>query len=760
MPQRGRWVVGMVHDIMEQRLDQADPGATPDEPAPVKERYICIHAHFYQPPRESPWLESIEIQDSAYPYHDWNERITAECYAPIAASPVIDGDGRTVAVINDYTRVSFNVGPTLLAWMERHAPDVYRAILDADMQSRARYGGHGAAIAQAYNHMIMPLASERDRATQVAWGIRDFERRFGRAPEGMWLAETAVDTASLEALAARGILFTILAPHQAARARRIGDEAWSDVSGGRVDTSRAYRALLPSGRQIVLFFYDGPVSRAVAFERLLDSGERFAARLTVGHDDARPGPHLMHLAADGETYGHHHRHGEMALAYALHQIEARGLARLTVHGEYLELHPPAHEVQIEERTAWSCVHGVERWRSDCGCSSGRPGWNQKWRGPLRAALDWLRDALEPLYKARAGDLLRDPWGARDEYIDVVLDRSRESVDRFLAAHALRPLGAADETAALKLLEMQRHAMLMYTSCGWFFDDLSGIETTQILQYASRAIQLGEEITGEAIEAGFLERLDAARSNLPEHGGGRRVYERFVVPARADLRKVCANHALALVLGDSGRDDGLSCAPGVAIERQEEHLFKEGRAKLGIGQATVRSELTRESARFTFVALHRGDLDVTAAVGIAVADEVYAALVRELGEAFEAADFAEVLRLMHHSLGGPMDSLRSLFRDEQRRVLDAFLAPRIAEVEAACRDLVARHAPLVRLLGELDAPVPQALRAAAEVTINADLREALRAPALDRGRIAGLLAEARARGLALDAALTGAALKLT
>lgn len=758
MPQPGLWVVGMVHCIMEQRLDQADPGAKPAERA--MERYVCIHAHFYQPPRESPWLESIEIQDSAYPYHDWNERITAECYAPIAASPVIDGEGRALAVVNDYTRVSFNVGPTLLAWMERHAPGVYRAILDADAQSRARYGGHGAAIAQAYNHMIMPLASERDKATQVAWGIRDFERRFGRAPEGMWLPETAVDTASLEALAARGIRFTILAPHQAARARRIGDEAWSDVSSGRVDTSRAYRALLPSGRQIVLFFYDGPVSRAVAFERLLDSGERFAARLTAGHDAARPGPHLMHIATDGETYGHHHRHGEMALAHALHRIESRGLARLTVYGDYLELHPPAHDVQIEERTSWSCTHGVERWRSDCGCSSGRAGWNQKWRGPLRAALDWLRDTLAPLYEARAGDLLRDPWRARDEYIDVVLDRSRESVDRFLAAHALRPLSAAEETAALKLLELQRHAMLMYTSCGWFFDDLSGIETTQILQYAGRAIQLAEELTGDAIEAGFLERLDAARSNLPEHGGGRRVYERFVVPARADLRRVCANHALAAVLGGSARDDGLSCAPGYTLERREEHLFRKGRAKLGIGQATVRSELTRESARFTFVALHRGDLDVTAAVGSAVADEVYAALVRELGEVFEAADFTEVLHLMHHSLGGPTDSLRSLFRDEQRRVLDAFLAPRIAEVEAACRDLVARHAPLVRLLGDLEAPVPQALRAAAEVTINADLREALRAPTLDRARIAAILAEARARGLALDAALTGAALKLT
>jgi hypothetical protein len=748
----------MVHDIMEPRLDQAVPGATPVEPA--MERHICIHAHFYQPPRESPWLESIEIQDSAYPYHDWNERITAECYAPIAASPVIDGEGRTLAVVNDYTRVSFNVGPTLLAWMERRAPDVIRAILDADAQSRARFGGHGAAIAQAYNHMIMPLASARDQATQVAWGIRDFERRFGRAPEGMWLPETAVDTASLEALAARGIRFTILAPHQAARTRRIGDEAWRDVSGGRVDPSKVYRALLPSGREIALFFYDGPVSRAVAFERLLESGERFAARLTGDFDAVRLGPQLMHIASDGETYGHHHRHGELALAYALHHIEARGLARITVYGEYLDIHPPAHEVQIEERTAWSCAHGVERWRSDCGCSSGRPGWNQKWRGPLRAALDWLRDTLAPLYEARAGDLLRDPWRARDDYIDVVLDRSRESVDRFLAAHARRPLEAAEETAALKLLEMQRHAMLMYTSCGWFFDDLSGIETTQILQYASRAIQLGEEIAGEAIEAGFLERLDAARSNLPEHGGGRHVYERLVVPARADLRKVCVNHALAVVLGDFVRDDGLSCAPGYTMERHEEHLFKEGRAKLGIGQVTVRSELTRESERFTFAALHCGDLEVSAAVGVAVADEVYAALVRELGEAFERADFVEVLRLMHDHLGGPMDSLRSLFRDEQRRVLDALLVPRIAEVEAACRDLVARHAPLVRLLGELDAPVPQALRAAAEIALNADLREALRARTLDRGRIAEILAEARVRGFTLDAALTGAAWKLT
>ncbi|MBX6341735.1 MAG: DUF3536 domain-containing protein, partial [Thermomicrobiaceae bacterium] len=507
------------------------------------DRYVCIHGHFYQPPRENPWLEAIELQDSAYPYHDWNERIAAECYAPNGASRILDDERRIAKIVNNYARISFNVGPTLLSWLEASAPATYQAILEADRESQARFSGHGSALAQAYNHPILPLMNRRDKETEVHWGIRDFERRFGRRPEGLWLPETAVDLETLEVLAAHGIRFTILAPHQAARVRPFGGE-WQDVSGGRIDPTMPYLQRLPSGREIALFFYDGPTARAVAFEGLLASGEEFARRLLAIAREDRSGPQILHIATDGETYGHHHRHGDMALAYALDVLESRGLARLTNYAEFLERRPPTHEVEIVEGSSWSCAHGIERWRSDCGCNAGRgPGWRQHWRAPLREAFDWLRDTLAPLYERRAARLLRDPWAARDAYVDVILDRSPAQFARFLGEHARRQLSAEETTAALKLLEMQRHLLLMYTSCGWFFDDLSGIETVQVIQYAGRAVQLAQDLFGDSLEARFLERLAAAPSNLPECGDARRVYETQVKPAMVDLAKVGAHYAI-------------------------------------------------------------------------------------------------------------------------------------------------------------------------------------------------------------------------
>src|SRR5919202_166538 len=362
--------------------------------------YICIHGHFYQPPRENPWLEAIELQDSAAPYHDWNARITAECYAPNAAARILDGQGRIAAIVNNYARISFNIGPTLLAWLEAQAPDTYHAMLAADRESQTRFAGHGSAIAQAYNHLIMPLATRRDKATQVIWGIQDFVHRFGRQPEGMWLPETAVDLETLELLTAHGIRFTILSPYQALRVRRIDEVAgegvapWIDVTGGRIDPSMPYIVRQPSGRAIAIFFYDAPIARAVAFEGVLARGDALADRLLGAFSAARPHPQLVHIATDGESYGHHHPHGDMALAYALAAIERQGRARLTNYGEFLALHPPAYEVAIAENTSWSCFHGIERWRHDCGCNSGgQRGWHQAWRGPLRSALDWLRDAI-------------------------------------------------------------------------------------------------------------------------------------------------------------------------------------------------------------------------------------------------------------------------------------------------------------------------------------------------------------------------------
>src|ERR687897_141276 len=373
------------------------------------ERYVCIHGHFYQPPRENAWLETVELQDSAYPYHDWNQRITAECYAPNSVARILDDQGRIVQLVNNYSRISFNFGPTLLQWLENNEPEVYEAILSADRLSMQKFAGHGSAIAQPYNHIILPLASQRDRRTQVLWGIGDFERRFKRRPEGIWLPETAVDLETLEILAEEGIRFTILAPHQASRVRRTGARLWQDVTGARIDPTRPYSQQLPSGKSIGLFFYDGPIARAVAFEGLLTRGDHFADRLIGAFSDQRSWPQLVHIATDGESYGHHHRFGDMALAYALNQIESKKLAQLTNYGEYLERHPPTQEVEIIEKSSWSCFHGIDRWWSNCGCNTGgHPNWDQEWRTPLRDALDWLRDSLSKPFETHAGKFLKDP----------------------------------------------------------------------------------------------------------------------------------------------------------------------------------------------------------------------------------------------------------------------------------------------------------------------------------------------------------------
>jgi hypothetical protein len=304
-------------------------------------RFLCIHGHFYQPPRENPWLEEVEIQDSAYPYHDWNRRITAECYSNNTASRILDEEMRITDIVSNYAKISFDMGPTLLQWLQKNSPKTYNAIIEADKLSLKWRSGHGAAMAQAYNHMIMPLASERDKKTQILWGIGDFKHRFGRDPEGMWLPETAVDLATLDLLASLGISYTVLAPHQVHRIRKKGAREWEDVSDAKIDPKVPYICNLPSGRKITLFFYDGPISRAVAFERLLDSGEQFAKRLLEGFSDENGGTQLMHMATDGESYGHHHRFGDMALSYTLDHIESSGLARITNYGEFLEASPPA-----------------------------------------------------------------------------------------------------------------------------------------------------------------------------------------------------------------------------------------------------------------------------------------------------------------------------------------------------------------------------------------------------------------------------------
>ncbi|MCA9607988.1 MAG: DUF3536 domain-containing protein [Myxococcales bacterium] len=715
-------------------------------------RYVCIHGHFYQPPRENPWLEAVERQESAWPAHDWNERVTEECYGPNGAARILDEQGRIVAITNNYARMSFNLGPTLLSWLEEQCPRVYQSVLDADRESMARFGGHGSAIGQVYNHMIMPLASPRDRVTQVRWGLADFERRFGRRPEGMWLAETAVDTASLEVLAEHGVAYTILAPHQCARVRPPNGE-WFDVHGQRVDPRRPYRMRLPSGRSIALFFYDGPIARAVAFERLLDDGHRFAERL-LGAFDGRAEPQLVHIATDGETYGHHHAYGEMALAAALGRIERTEGVELINYGQMLALHPPTWEAVIVESTSWSCMHGVERWRSDCGCNSGT-GWHQAWRKPLREALDWLAGELEPRFEREAGRLLADPWAARDAYVEVVLARTDAAIDALLEEHGIEGLG--DEgwrRRALALLEMQRHLMLMYTSCGWFFDEPSGLETIQVLRYAARAVQLAYQLFGIDLEPRFRERLAKAPSNRSEYGDVNGIWRELVRPSQLDLTDVGAHFAIASIFEDVWSRP----LRGFDANVIENDIAFTGSSRLAIGRLRVRSRITLDAADYSFAVLHLGDHNLLG--GLRDFDHAarHVAMHGALRHAFDRADLTEVVRQIHRHFDQQTFSLRSLFHEDRAAVVERLLEDRTRGVEQTLEQIYEQTAPLMRFLQSVGQVPPPVFRVSAEYTMQARLHRALSAGVdIDLAEVGRLLDEAKEAQVVLDPVALGQAL---
>lgn len=705
----------------------------------MNERYICIHGHFYQPPRENPWLEAIEQQDSAYPYHDWNERITEECYASNGAARILNDNKRISKIVNNYANISFNFGPTLLSWLEKNSPTVYQSILNADRDSQARFAGHGNAIAQAYNHMIMPLANARDKYTQIFWGIRDFNQRFQRQPEGMWLPETAVDNATLALMAEQGITFTILAQHQAKRMRKIGETEWQNFTDHLIDPTQPYLVQLPNGRSITVFFYDGKVSQEIAFSRLLSQGEQLAERITEIFSSERSWPQLAHIATDGETYGHHHAHGDMALAYALHFIETKQLAKLINYGAFLAQYPPTYEAEIVENSSWSCAHGIERWRAACGCNSGQnANWRQEWRTPLRAALDWLRDTLVPLYEQHAQPLLSDPWLARNDYIDVVLDRSEASMQQFFATHANHELSAQEIQTALFLLEMQRYAMLMYTSCGWFFDELSGIETVQIISYAARALQLAQAVGNENLEQPFLEKLALAKSNLKKYQDGRCIYERLVKPSMLNWLHICAHYAINSLFEHYEKTAPIYCYEVICDDLQ---YFTTGNVQLVAGTGRFTSTITTESADLSFVAVHFGDQNINC--GVCESTKIdYVTVKNEIVEVFNRADLVGVLSLLNTYFGRCTYSIGSLFHDEQRNVVRRVLKNTLKEVEAIYIQLYQRHASLIRFIEELHIPLPESFRATAEHVINAQLREAFAKEKFKIKHIEKLLEEAK------------------
>lgn len=684
--------------------------------------YVTVHGHFYQPPRENPYLDAIERQPSAAPFHDWNERIHHECYRPNAFARVLNDQGHVIGIVNNFEHLSFNIGPTLMSWLERYDVEVYQRILEADRKSCERLNGHGNAIAQAYNHIILPLANQRDKYTQIRWGKEDFRSRFGRDPEGMWLAETAVDYPTLEVLVAEGIKFIILAPSQAQRCRYMPsadqpDPQWLEVGGSQIDPIQPYRCFLPGGdRQrdyIDIFFYDGPISRDMGFNDVLSSSQHFANRVGQAvRGDRRPAQ-LISVATDGETFGHHKKGCEKALAYALtEEFPSQGWT-VTNYAHYLSLNAPTWEVELKPVTAWSCSHGVDRWQDDCGCGGGGL-WNQQWRRPLRNSLNWLRDQLVKIYDETGSKFFQDPWQARDSYIQVLRDRSVSSVNRFLAQHQHHKLTTAERVDALRLLEMQRHLLLMYTSCGWFFDEVSRPEGVQLLRYASRALELAGDVTGIQLEQGFIKRLSDMPSNVDCFQNGADVYRQLVKPSQINLEQVAAHYAISSLFTSFSREQRVYCYGAHQIDYQQQRI---GALTLAVGQLQLVSEITREKADLVFAVLHLGGWDFHCCIQSFTGRRSYSQLKESLFGALQHASAAHTILAMNRHFGDQSYSLQNLFAEERHRIMRLLSRETLTRLDQLYTQVYRDNYGVLMAFHRDELEVPQELQVAAEIAIS-------------------------------------------
>jgi len=684
-------------------------------------KYICIHGHFYQPPRENPWLEAIEQQETALPYHDWNERICAECYAPNTAARIVNERKKIIDIINNYSKISFNFGPTLFSWMECSEPQIYEAILKADRTNR-QASSHGAAIAQCYSHMIMPLANSRDKKTQVLWGIRDFEQRFERKPEGMWLPETAVDIKSLELMAENGIQFTILSPYQAKNVKKLSENDWTEVTGGRINPQLPYICKLPSGKQIVIFFYDGNVSHDVAFGDLLANGNNLANRLLGCFPEQASTDVLVHIAVDGETFGHHHKFGDMALAYFLRRIETDSDAEIITYGAFLNKVKPEYEVEVIENSSWSCSHGVGRWSYDCSCAlDPNSGWNQKWREFLRNALDWLRDEMAIHYENEIKKWTDDPWLVRDHYVDVILDRSEENVERFFKEYIKGSLSYEDRTQILKLLELQRYAMAMYTSCGWFFDDISRIESVQIMLYAARAIQLAKDLFSIELERPFLDLLEQAKSNLKEYKDGKVIFNKIVKPRILDLKKVTVHYAILSLFEKPIARSKIYCYTVLSNDHQ---VFHSEDKIISFGSAKIFSNITWEIYEVNFVSLYYEEEKVMIGIEEISSKKKFSKIEKALKNSFLEKDYKKTRDLIEEFYQSHDFTLWDLFQDEKRKILKKVLKNTLEKITSSLEDIHVLHYSIIKTIREKKLPVPQVLLKSLDLSLNTKLLEML------------------------------------
>lgn len=690
-------------------------------------KYLTIHGHFYQPPRENPWIEEIEIQESAAPNHDWNEKICWQCYGPNSVSRLVDGENSIIEISNNYKYMSFNFGPTLLSWMEKHNNSAYKRIIQADIESRELYDGHGCAIAQVYNHMIMPLANQNDKITQVIWGLKDFQKRFGRNSEGIWLAETAVDAQTLEVLIDCGVKYTILSPYQAKCINKIGERNWQDVSWGTIDPSRAYRYFVEGTdkeKYIDLFFYDGSISKSVAFDNLLQDGNKFSHRLNEGFVDNRNHTQLVNIATDGESYGHHTKFGDMALAYVL-RVGAKELGfEITNYAQFLEKYPPQYEVDIKPVSAWSCAHGVGRWMEDCGCSTGAmPHWNQKWRKPLRQALDYLRDELIKLCSIQGTKYYNDFWEARNNYIDVILDRSPESVNKFFKENAKKNLSEKDKVKAIKLMEIQRFAQLMYTSCGWFFADISGIETTQIMKYAYRAIELAAEFSKTNYEKTFLSILQKAKSNIAEFGNGKDIFNKWVKTSAVGFDKIVAQYAIETSF-ESDKDKKETDLYCYKIKRNNTKKYSNLNNILTFGKIEIKSNITLEKKEMSYALLQTQNYDFYCSVKEVECAEDYSLETKEISKVFKKDGIVETLQAIELYYGAKFYSLKDIPIDKRKTILENMIHSKLQKASQTYEDMYENLLTPISYLNDLGMDIPEGFRVCAKYTLLSNLEEEL------------------------------------
>lgn len=687
-------------------------------------QFVCIHSHFYQPPRENPWLQVIESQESAYPFHDWNARINAECYKENAQSFLIGENGKIDGIVNNYSLMNFNFGPSLLSWMEKHDPNTYSLIIEGDKLGAKRFSGHGTAIAQCYNHIIMPLANFRDKETQINWGLKDFERRFGRQPESMWLPETAVDIESLEILSDYGMKYAILAPRQAQKIRPLNsDTDWIDVSHEKIDPRRPYLINLPSGRSIIGFFYDGGISKDVAFQGLLHNGETFANRLINSFSADPSEVQISHIATDGETYGHHHRHGDMALAYALRYIENHPEVALTNYGEFIEQNPPKYEAMIFEKSSWSCVHGVSRWADDCGCNSGmKPGWRQKWRRPLREGYDFLRNSMQDQFVKSMEARNIDPWKLRNDYIDIIFDRSEAKTTEFINKWSPETQSPEQINSFIKELEVQHQLQLMYTSCAWFFDEISGIETTQTLQYACRALELYTDLYPEnSLENEFLSLIEKAPSNIPDLKNGRYIYENLVQSVKVNFFSMAVHIAIANLFEEFPEDFSIY---SFDVEIQKSHKFDIGRHKIAIGVARLYSQVTHSIKNITFAAIRFEDHNLNAGVRFFQSEDNYQSLLQQFNEIHQNADLPAAIRVLDKEFGPELYTLKDLIRDYRYKVIDELTKGHMSNIEGQLSSIYKQNYGIMSHLSNLKVPLPKVLHYIGSFVKHQNLLDAL------------------------------------